>query len=69
MTKIPVYRYIGYNGAVTTPILLDGVNHLKMFELIADNGCYLTNGEKKVRRITIQADNIEQWIEIKGNID
>lgn len=69
MTKIPVYRYIGYNGTVTTPILLDGVPHLKLIELIADNGCYLTNGEKNVRRITVQTDAVDQWIEIKGDID
>ena len=68
MTKIPVYRYIGYNGVVTTPILLDGVNHLKMVDLIADNGCYLTDGETRVRRVTVLADSVEQWTEIKGNI-
>lgn len=69
MTKIPMYKYIGYNGVVTTPILLDGVNHLKMIELIADNGCYLTNGEKKTRRITILAEDVDKWTEIKGDID
>jgi hypothetical protein len=69
MTKIPVYRYIGYNGTVTTPILLDGVNHLKLVELTADNGCYLTNGERKVRRITVQPEAVEQWVEVKGDID
>ena len=69
MTKIPVYRYIGYNGAVTTPILLDGVSYLKMAELIADNGCYLTDGETKTRRIIVLADNVNQWTEIKGDID
>lgn len=69
MTKIPVYRYIGYNGAVTTPVLLEGMNHLKMMELIAENGFYLTNGETKVKRITVLAENVDQWIEIKGDID
>ena len=36
MTKNKMYRYLGRNGILTTKILLDGINHIDVLELVAD---------------------------------
>jgi hypothetical protein len=69
MTKRKMYKYIGYNGTVTTPVLLDGINHLEMVELKASNGCYLTNGQRKVTSIVVLPEEVSNWTEVKGSID
>lgn len=43
-----LYRYIGYNGTVTTPILLPNIDKLEVLELIASNEKVLTNGDRQV---------------------
>lgn len=69
MTKRKMYRYIGYNGVLTTPILLAGIEHLELIELRADGGHYLTNGIKKVYSIMIQPNDMKEWVEVEGMIE
>lgn len=64
MTKKKLYRYLGRNGILTTYVLLDGVEHILRYRLTADEGMVLTNGEKKVHTIEIDADDISEWAEI-----
>ena len=65
MTKRKMYKYLGRNGILTTRIQLDGINFIPMVELIAGEGKVLTNGEKKVKTIVIEEEEISQWREIK----
>ena len=64
MKKVKLYRYIGINGIITTPILLEGTKVYEMFTLIASEGKVLTNGEKVRDTVTIFADELDQWSEI-----
>lgn len=64
MKKVKLYRYIGKNGIITTPILLEGTKVYEMFTLIASEGKVLTDGEKIRDTITIFADELDQWSEI-----
>lgn len=64
MTKRKMYKYLGRNGILTTRIQLDGINFIPMVELIAGEGKVLTNGEKKVKTIVIEEEEISQWREI-----
>lgn len=64
MKKIKLYRYIGKNGIITTPILLEGTKVYEMFTLIASEGKVLTDGEKVRDTVTIFADELDQWSEI-----
>ena len=64
MTKRKMYKYLGRNGILTTRIQLDGLNFIPMVELIAGEGKVLTNGEKKVKTIVIEEEEISQWREI-----
>lgn len=63
MTKTKLYKYIGYNGTITSPVLLPDINHLELVELKADGGKYLTNGIRKVYAITVPADEVSSWKE------
>lgn len=47
MTHNVVYRYLGINGVVQTPVFIEGANGLKVNVLIADAGKMLTDGNSK----------------------
>ena len=64
MTKTKVYRYIGRNGIVTTPILLDDIKYYLRYRLKADEGKILTNGLQRVHAIEIDADELDDWYEL-----
>lgn len=64
MKKNKAYKYIGRDGIIVSRVLLDGINHIPMLILSADEGKILTDGEKKVYSITIEADQITEWKEI-----
>lgn len=63
MTKTKMYKYIGYNGIITSPILLDA-KHQVWYELRASGGKILTNGDKQVYSVMVPEDEVELWTEI-----
>ena len=64
MTKSKIYRYLGRNGMVTTPILLEGASPIIMYRLTADEGMILSNGQTHARMIDVFDDEVENWFEI-----
>lgn len=69
MTKIKQYKYLGRNGILVTPILIDGVNNIPMLTLTADEGKILTDGETTVYSITVEADEVNLWREIPDKVN
>lgn len=69
MTKIKQYKYLGRNGILVTPILIDGVNNIPMLTLTADDGKILTNGEKSLYSITIELNEANLWREIPDKVN
>ena len=69
MRKEKLYRYIGYNGILTTAILLPDIKHLKVYQLHADGGKHLTNGERKCYSIVVPEEDVELWYEVEGVIE
>lgn len=69
MTQRKLYKYIGINGTITSPILLANIDHIKMIELTASNGKYLTNGKRQVYSIIVPADDVQNWAEIDLDIN
>lgn len=65
MTKKKLYRYLGRNGIITSPVLLDNIEHIDMLLIVADYDHILTNGESKLKQATIFADELENWTEIE----
>lgn len=67
MTKNKKYKYLGLNGILITRILLENVKNYPLFELKADLGKILTDGEKTAYTVTVEEDEINLWREIPDN--
>lgn len=68
MEKTKMYRYLGRNGIITSPILLNSVERIDMFVLKAAEGKTLTNGSKKVKTVLIFPDELNDWSEIDEEV-
>jgi hypothetical protein len=64
MKKVKLYRYLGRNGILTTRVLLDGIDHIPMVELVADSGKILSNGESTKYSIIVEESKANAWYEI-----
>lgn len=64
MTKTKVYRYLGRNGIITTPVLIEGATPITMYRLIADTNMMLTNGTSVTGMIDVFGDELDEWCEI-----
>ena len=64
MKKTKLYRYLGRNGVVTTPIEILNAEHILMYHLVASKGKILTDGEQYTEMVDIFAEDLEQWKEI-----
>lgn len=65
MKKTKLYRYVGRNGTVTTPVLLDDIKHYIYYHLAADEGKILTNGEIKTFATDIPEEDLNLWKEVE----
>lgn len=59
-----IYRYLGRNGIITSPIQLENISPILMVELKANQGKILTDGMKKVYSIIVFEDELSNWKEI-----
>ena len=68
MKKIPLYRYMGLNGILDTPILLEDIPYTLRYRLIADDGYYLFNSTTAKKAFIAEAyeDSVDEWKEVKG---
>lgn len=68
MKQRKLYRYIGRNGSITSPVLLEDIKHIPLVELRPEEGCVLTNGiAVQENSIVIHVDEIADWSEIKAD--
>lgn len=67
MRKDKKYRYLGRNGILDTKVLLDGIDHIDIVILYADEGKILTNGERYQYSVTVEASEVNQWKEVTDN--
>lgn len=64
MTSKKMYRYLGRNGIITSPILLENIEPIPMYELMPSAGKVLTDGNSIVKIKLVFADELENWYEI-----
>ncbi len=64
MTKQNIYKYFGRNGVIVSLVYLDYANRMDMFQLVADSGKVLTNGERQVHNVIINKEDVDKWTEI-----
>ena len=64
MTKQVIYKYLGTNGVIESPVHLEDVYYIRLLHLTADEGKTLTNGIIKTTSIRIPEEELEDWKEI-----
>ena len=68
MKKTTMYRYLGVNGVIDSPVLLEGIYSVKSLSLVADEGYSLTKDNKTFVKSVRVANEEEaaEWKEVKG---
>ena len=69
MTKTKKYKYLGLNGILITQILLEDIKNYPLFELSAEPGMILTNGDIVTYSVTVSPEEVDLWREIPDNIN
>lgn len=64
MIKTKMYRYLGRNGIITSPIFVEKAEPLIMYELYADYGKVMTNGSRFAKVVTVFEDELQDWAEV-----
>lgn len=62
MNKMEIYRYVGSNGVIDSPIKLP-MDYTLRYRLIADEGKELVNGDTAATVIDVDVDDVDKWIE------
>lgn len=64
MLKQVIYRYLGTNGIIESPVHLEDTYYIRLIQLTAEEGHLLTNGERKYRTVRVPEDDIDLWTEV-----
>ena len=65
MRKTLYYTYLGVNGTITSPVLLEGIYAVKKYQLIASDGKVLTKDDKNyIDSIMIPESDLDLWKEV-----
>jgi len=64
MTKRLMYRYLGANGVLDTPIRIPEAHCVRMMELVADSRHILVNDKRKEYRVLVPEDEAHLWKEV-----
>lgn len=65
MKKEIIYKYLGTNGIIESPVHLEDIYYIRLVRLVADKGYMLTNGERIVSSVRVPEDEVSLWTEIK----
>lgn len=65
MTKTILYKYLGTNGTIVSPVHLEDVYYVRLVKLTAASGKTLTKDRRKfVTVVTVPEEEVDQWIEV-----
>lgn len=64
MTKQVLYKYLGTNGVIESPIHLEDIYYIRINVLTADADKILTNGEIFKKVVRCSDDEVSLWREI-----
>lgn len=65
MRKTIVYRYLGTNGVIESPVHLEDAYYVRTFALTADSGKVLTDGTRFTHSVTVPEEEVDLWKEVK----
>ena len=66
MTRQVLYRYLGTNGVIESPVHLEDIYFTRINILTADMGKILTDGTTRVKQVRCSDEDLEKWIEVAG---
>ena len=64
MKGIVIYRYLGTNGVIESPVHLEDTYYTRLIQITADEGKILTNGVTKTDVIRVPEEDVPNWTEI-----
>ena len=65
MTRQVLYKYLGTNGVIISPIQLEDIYYVRNVRLTADAGKLLTKDYKNfTAQITIPEEEEQDWVEV-----
>lgn len=64
MKKTVLYRYLGTNGTILSPVHLEDVYYTRIIRLVADPGKRLTDGERELGEVLVPEDEVALWTEV-----
>ena len=64
MTKRVLYKYLGTNGVIESPVHLEDIYYVRINVLTAAAGKILTDGQDFKKTVRCSDDEVEQWKEI-----
>lgn len=64
MKKQVIYKYLGTNGVIETPVHLEDIYYIRLIELRAEKDMILTNGIKKVYITRVPEEEVSNWYEV-----
>lgn len=65
MTKEVLYRYLGTNGVIESPVHLEDIYYTRICVLTADEGCILVNGKREEFMVRCPEEEVSEWHELK----
>lgn len=64
MERTVIYRYLGTNGVIDSPVHLEDIYHVRLVQLMADKGKMMTNGTSVKKVVKVPEEEEASWYEI-----
>lgn len=65
MTKQVLYKYLGTNGVIVSPVHLEDIYYVRMIRLMADSDKQLTkDGISFNQVVTVSEEEASEWYEV-----
>lgn len=66
MTRTVIYRYLGTNGIIESPVHLEDAYSVRFIKLTADKGKALTDGKRTSAVVLVPENEVDLWKEVKA---
>ena len=66
MTRTVMYRYLGTNGIIESPVHLEDIYFIRFIRLVADPDKTLTNGKEKRKAVNVSEEEERLWKEVEA---
>ena len=67
MTKQVLYKYLGTNGVIVSPVHLEDIYYVRNLKLTADPGKMLTKDNKSfISQTVIPEEDLDEWFEVEA---